>query len=136
MKKCIFAGTFDPFTVGHADTVKKSLMIFDEVVVAVAENKRKSVMFSAEERAEMIGNVFCDEPRVRVLIWTGAIAELLKKENTPFYVRGVRNGIDCAYETDDFYASKDLYPELITMFIPAEQFIDPCEKRDRIRNAV
>ena len=45
MKKCVFAGTFDPFTVGHEDTVRKSLLVFDEVVVALAENKQKKCMF-------------------------------------------------------------------------------------------
>lgn len=121
MKKCVFAGTFDPFTVGHADTVKKSLCLFDEVVVAVAENRRKVTMFSAEERAEMIGKVYAGEPRVKVTVWGGPIVELLKAENTPFYVRGVRNAVDCAYETEDFYASKDLFPDLVTLFLPAEQ---------------
>lgn len=121
MKKCVFAGTFDPFTVGHADTVKKSLTLFDEVIVAVAENRRKTTMFSAREREEMIGLVYRDEPRVRVLVWDGVIADLLKREQTPFYVRGVRNSVDCAYETDDFHASKDLFPELVTLFLPAEQ---------------
>lgn len=121
MKKCIFAGTFDPFTVGHADTVKKSLLLFDEVVVAVAENRRKRTMFSAGERAEMIGEVYRAEPRVRVLVWDGVIVRLLKKENTPYYVRGVRNALDYAYETDDFYASKELWPALVTLFLPAEQ---------------
>lgn len=121
MKKCVFAGTFDPFTVGHADTVTKSLLLFDEVVVAVAANRRKVTMFSAAERAEMIGCVYRDEPRVRVVVWDGAIVRLLEKEGTPFYVRGVRGSADCAYETDDFYASKDLYPQLVTLFLPAEQ---------------
>ena len=121
MKKCIFAGTFDPFTVGHADTVQKSLTLFDEVVVAVAENRRKVTMFTAEERAEMIKRTFAGEPRVSVVIWDGPVVELLKKEGTPFYVRGVRNAVDCAYETDDFYASKDLWPDLVTLFLPAEQ---------------
>lgn len=121
MKKCIFAGTFDPFTVGHEDTVSKCLSLFDETVVAVASNKQKRCMFSAEERFEMISEVYEKEPRVRVLIWEGAVAELLKKENTSYYVRGVRNMIDFDYETADFYASRDLNPEMITLYIPAEQ---------------
>ena len=121
MKKCVFAGTFDPFTVGHEDTVKKSLQIFDEVIVAVAENKKKSCTFSAEERKAMIKAVFADEPRVRVLIWEGVIVELLKQENTNFYVRGVRNTTDFTYETDDFYASRDLSPALVTVYLPSEQ---------------
>lgn len=121
MKKCVFAGTFDPFTVGHEDTVRKCLALFDEVVVAVAENKQKRCMFSAQARVEMIRAVFADEPRVRVMRWEGVIADLLKREETPFYVRGIRNTVDFEYENADFYASRDLDPSLITLYIPAEQ---------------
>ena len=121
MKKCVFAGSFDPFTVGHDDTVKKCLALFDEVVVAVAENKNKSYRFSSKERKEMICAVYKEEPRVRVLVWNGAIVDLLKAENTRFYVRGVRNGIDFEYETADFYASRKLDPDMVTLYLPAEQ---------------
>lgn len=121
MKKCVFAGSFDPFTVGHEDTVKKCLQLFDEVIVAVAENKQKKRMFSAEERAEMIRAVFAGNERVRVLVWEGVIVDLLKAENTPFYVRGVRNTVDFTYETEDFYASRDISPELVTIYLPSER---------------
>ena len=121
MKKCVFAGTFDPFTVGHEDTVRKCLALFDEVVVAVAENKQKRCMFSAQARVQMIRAVFADEPRVRVMRWEGVIVDLLKREGTPFYVRGIRNTVDFEYENADFYASRDLDPSLITLYIPAEQ---------------
>ncbi len=121
MRKCIFAGTFDPFTIGHFDTVDKSLKIFDEVIISIAENTRKSCMFSAEERAEMIKSVYKDDPRVKIVIWGGVIVDLLKKEGTPFYVRGLRNAVDFDYENADFYASRDLDKEMITLYIPSEQ---------------
>ena len=121
MKKCVFAGTFDPFTAGHADTVEKCLRLFDEVVVAVGENRQKACMFSSKERAKMISAVYKEEPRVRVLVWDGVIVDLLKEENTPFYVRGVRNTVDFEYENAAFYASRDLDKEFITLYIPAEQ---------------
>lgn len=121
MKKCVFAGSFDPFTVGHEDTVKKCLALFDEVIVAVAENKNKRCFFSSEERKEMIASVYQREKRVRVLVWKRAIVDLLQEENTPFYVRGIRNGADFDYETADFYASRKLDEKMITLFVPAEQ---------------
>ncbi len=121
MKKCVFAGSFDPFTVGHEDTVKKCLTLFDEVVVAIAENKNKSYLFSAKERKEMISSVYRSEPRVRVLIWEGAIVDLLKAENTVYYVRGIRNGVDFEYETADFFASRKLDSDMVTLYFPAEQ---------------
>ena len=121
MKTCVFAGTFDPFTLGHEDTVKKCLVLFDEVIVAVAENKRKHCLFTLAEREEMIRAVFSAEPRVRVIGWDGVIVDLLKKENTCIYVRGVRNAVDFEYENDDFFASRDLSPDMVTVYIPAEQ---------------
>ena len=121
MKRCVFAGTFDPFTVGHEDTVKKCLALFDEVLVVVAENKQKRCMFTADMRETMIRAVFADEPRVCVLRWDGVIVDLLKRENTPFYVRGIRNTVDFEYENADFYASRDLDDSLVTLYIPAEQ---------------
>ncbi len=121
MRKCVFAGTFDPFTSGHFSTVEKCLAMFDEVVVAVAENKRKICMFSPSERQEMIRAVYAQEPRVKVVMWSGAAVDLLKAEHTPFYVRGVRNTVDFEYATADFYASRRLSAEMITIYIPAEQ---------------
>ena len=121
MKKCVFAGTFDPFTVGHADTVNKSLALFDEVVIAVAENRRKACRFSINERLEMIEALYRGEPRVRVLAWDKTIVELLKAEKTRFYVRGLRNTVDFEYENADFFASRDLDKEMITIYLPAER---------------
>lgn len=121
MKKCVFAGTFDPFTVGHEDTVKKSMLLFDEVVVAVGENKRKACVYPAAERADMIRAVYKGEPRVRVVVWDGVMADLLEKEGTPFYVRGIRNGDDYRYETDDLWATRDLLPSVVAVYLPSER---------------
>lgn len=121
MKKCIFAGTFDPFTVGHADTVEKCLELFDEVVVAVAQNKSKRCYFQAEERIAMLTAVYRENPRVRIRLWDGAIVDLLAEEKTPFYVRGIRNAVDFDYETADFYASRRLDAKMIELYFPAEQ---------------
>ncbi len=121
MRKGVFAGTFDPFTVGHEDTVKKCLALFDEVKVLVAENTGKRCLFPLEERVEMVRATFAGEPRVEVLPWGGAIVDYLKREGTPFYVRGVRNVTDFAYENDDFYASRKLFQGMIEIYIPAEQ---------------
>ncbi len=121
MKKCVFAGTFDPFTVGHADTVEKCLKLFDEVIVAIAENKNKHCMFDREDRLEMVKAVYRDDPRVRVLAWDGVVVDLLEREQTPFYVRGIRNTIDFEYETADFYASRKLSENMVPIYIPSEQ---------------
>ena len=121
MKKCVFAGTFDPPTKGHEKVVREALLIFDEVVVAVMINGGKIPLFSEDERVALLKKLFKDDGRVKVKSFHGAACDLLKKEGTPFYVRGVRDSIDFAYETRDYYATKKLMPEVIEIYIPAEQ---------------
>lgn len=121
MKKCVFAGTFDPPTSGHRAVVDTCLKIFDEVVVAVMVNTKKSPLLSEEQRKILLEKLFFGNPAVKVVIFEGAAVDLLKQENTVFYVRGVRSGIDFEYETADYYASKKLMPGLVELYIPAEQ---------------
>lgn len=120
-RKCVFAGTFDPPTVGHKATVEDCLKIFDEVVVAVLVNPKKQPFFTASEREEMLKLTFGDQPRVRVTVFDGTVAELMRKEQTDVYVRGIRNGTDLDYENADFYASKKLNGDLTAVYIPCRQ---------------
>ncbi len=121
MKKCVFAGTFDPPTVGHKAVVENCLKIFDEVVVAVMENTSKHSLLTSEERVMLLKKIFASYPSVRVRPFWGAAVDILAEENTPFYVRGVRDCIDFEYEKRDMFASRKLMPDMVTLFIPAEQ---------------
>lgn len=120
-KKCVFAGTFDPPTLGHKATIEDALELFDEVVVAIMINPVKTPCFSLEQRKEMLALDIGDEPRVRVIEFEGTVAELLKQEDTKIYLRGIRNGVDLDFENANFYASKKLDPELITVYLPCRQ---------------
>lgn len=119
-KKCVFAGTFDPPTTGHKKIVDDCLEIFDEVVVAVMVNAQKSPLLTEEERASLLEKLF-ENKRVKVRIFEGAAVDILEEENTPFYVRGVRNTVDFEYENADYFASKKLKKDMIVIYIPAEQ---------------
>lgn len=121
MKKCVFAGTFDPPTTGHLSIVEKSMRIFDEVVVAVLINTAKNTCLTVDERVELLKELFEEYPQVKVVSFDGAAVDLLEKENTPFYVRGVRDCIDFDYERRDYYASKRLKGDLVEIFLPSEQ---------------
>lgn len=121
MKKCVFAGTFDPPTVGHKYVVDCCLGIFDEVVVAVMVNTGKTPLLTGGERLYLLQKLYKNEPRVRVVSFDGAAADLMERENTPYYVRGVRDTVDFEYECRDFYASRRLKKDLIEIFIPAVQ---------------
>ena len=117
----IFAGTFDPPTLGHKALIEDCLKLFDEVVIAILVNPKKTPCFTVEQRAEMWKLIFPNETRIRVIAFEGTVAELLKKENTKFYVRGIRNGVDLDFENANFYASKKLDKELITVYLPCPQ---------------
>ena len=121
IRKCVFAGTFDPPTLGHKAMIEDCLKLFDEVVIAVMVNPNKKPYFSEEERKEMLELMFRNERRVKIVFFSGAAVELLEKENTKFYVRGIRNGIDLDYENADYYASRKLDKELVEIYLPCRQ---------------
>ncbi len=121
MKKCVFAGSFDPPTVGHKRVVENCLKLFDEVVVAVLINPDKTAMFTTEERTALLKKLFSKQSNVRVTAFEGAAVDLLEKENTPFYVRGIRNTVDFEYENANFFANKKLKNDIVTVYFPAEQ---------------
>ena len=121
MKKCVFAGTFDPPTLGHKETIEQCLALFDRVVVAVMVNPNKKPCFSSRERREMLRLTVGENPRVKIVEWKGTVAELLQKENTKIYVRGIRNATDLDYENADLYASHKLDKELLAVYLPCRQ---------------
>lgn len=121
MKKCVFAGTFDPPTLGHKSVMEECLKLFDEVVVAILVNPDKTPYFTVEQRKKMLSLDFEKEARLRIVAFEGTVAELLKKENTKVYVRGIRNGVDLDYENANFYASKKLDKEITAVYLPCPQ---------------
>lgn len=121
MKKCVFAGTFDPPTLGHKATIEDCLRLFDEVVVAILINPAKAPCFSVEERKEMLSLLFPDEQRIKIVEHEGTVIELLKKENTKIYARGIRNTVDLEFENANLYASKKLDQDMLTVYLPCRQ---------------
>ena len=120
-RKCVFAGTFDPVTKGHESLIGQCLQLFDEVVVAILENPNKQPYFTLEQRKKMLQIAFGKQENIRVITFSGTIAELLKRENTPFYVRGIRNTVDFEYENANYFASKRLNAEMVPVYLPCPQ---------------
>lgn len=119
-KKCVFSGTFDPPTLGHKAVIESALNIFDEVVVAIMLNPQKTPYFTNEERLEML-KLTCPSDRVRVELFGGTVAELLEKEKTNVYVRGIRNTIDFEYENANYFATKKLKSDVVPVYLPCPQ---------------
>ncbi len=98
MRKAIFPGSFDPFTVGHESIVLRGLEIFDEIVVAVGINSEKRCMFSAERRVDFIKTVFADRPEVRVETYDGLTIDFAKERGCSHILRGLRTSADFEFE--------------------------------------
>ena len=117
MKKAIFPGTFDPFTKGHEDIVRRSLGLFDEVVISIGNNSNKSRYFSLEVMQAKISETFQNEPRVSVKVFSGLTAMFAEEIEADFIVRGLRNTTDFEYENTISQANRYLNPQLETIFL-------------------
>ena len=83
-KRAIFPGSFDPFTVGHYDIVKRGLELFDEIIIAIGRNSTKKETFPIREREEAIKKIFADEPRVKVAIYDCLTVDFAKEQEAQF----------------------------------------------------
>ena len=98
MSKALFAGTFDPFTLGHKSIVDRTLSVADEIVIAIGVNPNKQTMFTLDERIIYINKVFADNPRITVTHYEGLTTDFAQSIGANFLVRGVRYVKDFEYE--------------------------------------
>ena len=94
----LFPGTFDPFTLGHQSLVKRVLTCADAVVIAIGINEKKQTYYTLEQRVEAIHSLYADEPRVKVITYSGLTVDVAQQEGASFILRGVRSVIDFEYE--------------------------------------
>jgi len=116
-KTAVFAGTFDPFTIGHQDIVNRSLPIFDKIIIAIGENDEKTPMFSIEERIKIIQKSYSYHPKITVKTYTGLTGAFCKKNDAHYLIRGIRNSIDFQYENDLAQANKEIFGLETVFFI-------------------
>ena len=102
MKTALFTGTFNPFTIGHADIVERALKIFDQIVIGIGYNPDKGSFMSAEieERVAKIRKVYENDPRVIVEAYSDLTVDLAERHNAVAIVKGVRSIKDYEYERD------------------------------------
>jgi len=96
--RAIFPGSFDPITNGHIDVIRRSINMFDELIVAVGDNPQKEYLFTGEERVEMIRQLLQDQPDIKVEKFAGLTVAFAKAKKAQVILRGLRNLTDVQYE--------------------------------------
>ena len=98
MKRAIFPGTFDPFTIGHDSVVRRALTFMDEIVIGIGVNDAKRTWFPTEKRVEMIRQLYAGEPRIRVEAYSDLTIDFAARQGARFIIRGIRTVRDFEYE--------------------------------------
>lgn len=119
--KALFPGSFDPFTAGHLNILKRALSMFDEVVVAVGINQDKRGFFDMEDRLSIIRQAVGDLEGVSVIQYDNLTIDTCRELGINVIVRGVRNMIDFETERSTADANRRLAPGIETVIIPTAQ---------------
>jgi pantetheine-phosphate adenylyltransferase len=119
----MYPGTFDPFTNGHSDLVRRASRIFERVVVAIAANPGKAPLFPLETRIELVKTVVADLPNVEVMGYSGLTVEFARNHGLNVMMRGLRAVSDFEFEFQLATMSRHLTDQVETVFLtPTEQF--------------
>lgn len=123
MRTIIYPGTFDPITLGHSNLIERASRLFGRVVIAIAQSKKKSPLFTFEERVELVQAATAHLPNIDVCGFSGLIVELAKQYNACAVLRGVRSMTDFDYELQMAGMNSAMYPEFETVFLtPANSY--------------
>ena len=104
----IFTGSFDPFTVGHDDILRRALPLFSRIVIGVGVNEHKQYMLSAEERCAAIRRIYASEPKVEVKTYSDLTVDFARREGAAYIIKGVRSVKDFEYEREQADINRQL----------------------------
>jgi pantetheine-phosphate adenylyltransferase len=137
MKKAVFPGSFDPFTIGHESIVRRAIPLFDEIIIAVGYNVNKKGYFTLEDRKRWIKNVFADEPKIKVDHFEGLTINYCKEVDAGYLLRGLRTSADFEYERAIAQVNKAMHEGIETVFfltMPEHTPVTSTIVRDIIKN--
>jgi pantetheine-phosphate adenylyltransferase len=122
--KVVYPGTFDPFTRGHEDLVRRASRLFERVVVAIADSETKRPYFTAAERIAMAREVLRPFPNVEVLGFSSLLMKFVHEQGAQAILRGLRAVSDFEYEFQMAGMNRNLYPDVETLFLtPDEKYM-------------
>lgn len=122
-KKAIFAGSFDPFTAGHEDIVRRALTLFDHIIIGVGYNIKKTGFLATENRVRLILDVFSGEPRVSVLPYDGLTTDFCRLHGVRTLLRGLRSVDDFESDRTADAVNKRLDPEVETFYLLTDPYL-------------
>lgn len=117
MVKAVYPGSFDPVTYGHLDVIRRASVLFDEIIIGVLHNYRKSPLFSAEERVNILKEVTKDIPNITIKAFEGLSVDFVRECGAQVIVRGLRAITDFEYELQMAQTNRILEPKIDTMFL-------------------
>ena len=117
MKTAVFAGSFDPITVGHTDIIIRAATLFERIVVAVGTNSQKKYRFDLEQRLQFIQLAFAAYSNIETATYTGLTIQFCRSIEAKFLLRGLRTAADFEFERTIAQLNKQLAPEIETVFL-------------------
>lgn len=121
MIKAIYPGTFDPVTNGHLDIIQRSANLFEEIIIAVANNPSKNALFSLQERVDLMQQSVKHLPNVKVVGFSHLLADMVKENDIKVIIRGVRTTADFEYELQLAYLNRLLTNGVESLFLPPSE---------------
>lgn len=117
----IYAGTFDPITLGHLDVVRRGLKLFDQLVIGIAENPKKCPMFDLDTRLAMVNESLCDEKHIKTVAFKGLLVDLAHEHGAIALLRGLRAASDFEYEFQMATMNRHLDAAIESVFVMARE---------------
>ncbi len=124
-KTAIFPGSFDPITLGHVSVIKRAIPLFDRIIVGIGVNSEKRSMFTPEQRKTWIAEIFLNETKVVVEVFSGLTVDFCREKGAGYILRGLRTAADFEFERSIGQVNKKLYPEIDTLFLLTEPEYTP-----------
>ncbi len=117
-RPAVYAGSFDPVTMGHLDLIRRAANLFDRVIVAIGVHPSRKPLFTAEERTALLKTATKDMPNVDFVIFEGLLIDYCGEIGARILIRGLRHSMDFEYELQIAQANCDMRPDVDTVFLP------------------
>ncbi|HZU83894.1 MAG TPA: pantetheine-phosphate adenylyltransferase [Polyangiaceae bacterium] len=114
----VYAGSFDPPTLGHLDLIERAAALFSDVIVALGKHPTRNPLFTVEERLDLVARISAHLPNVTVESFDGLLIDFCQRKHARVIVRGLRAATDFEYELQIAHANADLEPDVDTVFLP------------------